>query len=301
MSRDYKIKKRVVAKTASVTNRSASKRASETQGRGQMVPLLRCVADSRSCPASGSIVAIYSNDERHECMVCGHSVRVRAKYYPGKGQYLGRIPTHRNAQEEADRKQREKEARLRCRLERAESTAREALSRRAIQKAARASKLARSIAERLPAHRRVEQRLDRLEARVLARRAKAELAKNAMPKDAKKILRAIVDASGFDVTAVEPDGWIDHLLGVLPERMVVPIAKQPSTNWIKLGLEALIRRSKPKTWEDLERRGFAGDRSMMAFVREFPGLFLLRIPDRAYDDSVTAQLLESNHYGDVPF
>jgi hypothetical protein len=302
MSRDYQIKKRVNAKRSALPNKSSSKRQTKsTSERGGMVPLLRCSIDAQSCPASGSIVAVYSSDERHACIVCGRFVRVRAKYYPRKGQHLGRIPTHRHAQEDAERKQRDKEARLRCRLDRAESTARDALSRRALQKAAKASRRARSIAERLPTDRGIEQRLNRLDARVLAKRAKAQLARSAMPRDAKRILRSIVDASGFDVSAVEPDGWIDHLSGVLPERMVVSIAKQPSTRWIGLGLAALLRRSKPKTWDDLERRGFAGDRSVMAFIREFPGLELLRIPDNAYDDSVTTSLLESNHFGDVPF
>lgn len=303
MSRDRQIKKRVNARKKTISDRSSAKRSTRATAdrAGGMIPLMRCSVDAQACPAAGSIVAIFSSDERHDCIVCGRSVRVRAKYYPGKGQYLGRVPTHRHAQEDAERGRREKEARLRCRLERAESTARDALSRRAIQKATRSAQRARAIAERLPVQRSVQQRLDRLEARVLAGRAKAQLARNAMPKDAKKILRAIIDASGFDVTAVEPDGWIDHISSVLPERNVVPIAKQPSTNWIRLGLEALIRHSKPKTWDDLERRGFAGDRSLMGFVREFPGLFLLRIPDRAYEDSVTAHLLASDHYGDVPF
>jgi hypothetical protein len=256
--------------------------------------------DSESCPASGSIVAILSSDERHACIICGRTVRVRAKHYRNRGQYLGRIPTHRRADEETKKKAREKETRLRCRLERAEDAARDALSRRAVVTAARATKRARAIAERLPNSERINERLNRLDARVLARQAKAQLARFAMPKDPKRILRELIDASGFDITAVEPDGWIDHLASVLPERMIIPIAKQPSTRWIRAGLETLLRWAKPKSWDDLERRGFAGDQSLMGFIREFPGLFLLRIPDRAYDDIVSAQALEAN-YADIPF
>lgn len=300
MNRNYQIKKRVNAKTAIPSKRSRPQQQTKVANlSGRMTPLLRCSIDANSCAASGSIVAIYSNDERHSCIVCGRLVRVRAKYYPRKGQYLGRIPTHRNAQEEAERKASEKNARLRCRLDRAEGTARDALSRRTLQKAATATKRARAIAERLPRDPRIEQRLNRLDARVLARRTKAQLARTEMPRDAKRILGEIVDASGFDVSAVEPDGWIEHITPVLPQRAVIAIAKQPSTRWIMLGLTALLRRSRPKSWDDLESRSFAGERSLMAFIREFPGLGLLRIPDRAYDDIVTA--LESNQYDDIPF
>jgi hypothetical protein len=111
------------------------------------------------------------------------------------------------------------------------------------------------------------------------------------------VLRAIVDASSFDVFAVEPNGWIEHLSAALPERTLAPIAKQPSTSWIRLGLVALLRRAAPRSWDDLERRPFAGQRSVMAFIREFPGLEQMRLPDRAYDSSAAAELIDS----DIPF
>jgi hypothetical protein len=118
-----------------------------------------------------------------------------------------------------------------------------------------------------------------------------------MPKDPKRILREIVDASAIDIGAVEPDGWIDHISAILSPRTIIPIAREPSTSWIRLGLVALLRRAAPKTWDDLERRGFAGDRSVLAFIREFPGLELMRIPDHAYDASTATAFVEQ----DIPF
>jgi hypothetical protein len=261
-----------------------------------MVPLMRCSHDPNACPASGSIVALFSDADVHACIVCGRALRIRGRLIKN-GQRLGRVPSHRRADFEQRAEARARVDRLTCRFDQAEKTARESLSRRALARAAKAAQRARAIAERLPNNQAIQRRLDRLNHRVLVAQTKAETARSTMPKDPKRILREIVNASAIDIGAVEPDGWIDHISAALPDRMIIPIAREPSTSWIRLGLVALLRRAAPKTWDDLERRGFAGDRSVLAFIREFPGLELMRIPDHAYNASIAAAFVEQ----DIPF
>jgi hypothetical protein len=80
-----------------------------------------------------------------------------------------------------------------------------------------------------------------------------------------------VNASAIDIGAIQPDGWFDHISAALPERTIIPIAKEPLTGWIRLGLVVLLRRAAAKAWDDFEGRGFAGERSVMAFIRGAPG------------------------------
>lgn len=290
-------------KKISIKGRSNEKRARVRKSKGQssqphtsMVPLLRCSVDPNACPASGSIVALFSEAEIDACIVCGRAIRIRGRASKND-QRLGRVPSHRRADFEAREEGRTKTQRLRCKLDQAEKAAREALRRRAPKRAAKSILRARAIAERLPQSEQLQQRLHRLDNRVFVAHAKKQQARASMPKDPKRILHELVNASAIDVGAVEPDGWIDHVGAALPECAVIPIAREPSTSWIRLGLVALIRRAAPKSWMDLERRGFAGDRSLLAFIREFPGLEQLRLPDHAYDADAANALLNE----DIPF
>jgi hypothetical protein len=147
----------------------------------------------------------------------------------------------------------------------------------------------------LPGDEQIGRRLDRIGARVVAAQTKAMLSRTTMPKAPKRIVSKILEASALDLGAVEPDGWIEHLSAAVPQRVLVRIAKQPSTRWLRIGLPVLIRRASPKRWDDLEREPFAGQRSVMTFIREFPGLELLRLPDQAYEASALTALEE------VPF
>jgi hypothetical protein len=287
------IKERTAAKRSRARG---SKRQNDALASASMMPLMRCSHDPNACPASGSIVALFSEAEKHPCIVCGRVLRIRGRI-TRSGQRLGRVPSHRRADFEQRAEARARVDRLGCRFDQAEKTARESLSRRALARAANAAQRARAIAERLPNNQTIQRRLDRLNHRVLVARTKAEAARSTMPKHPKSILREIVNASAIDIGAVEPDTWIDHLSAVLPKRTVIPIARELATRWIRLGLLALLRRAAPKTWDDLERRGFAGDRSVLAFIREFPGLELMRIPDHAYDASIASAFVEQ----DVPF
>lgn len=256
-------------------------------------PMLRCSRDPRACPISASIVAVRSEYTESNCVVCGRPLRLRGKPDPQSGQMLARVPSHHRA----DNAEEPKTERLRAAFSQHEKAARAALARRSAKRASQALRRAWSVAERLPGGPEnfaiggeiVSRRLTRLDQKL--REVKTALA-SAMPRNPRRLFNALVTASGFDVTAVEPDTFIEHLAGVLPQSAVARIAKQSSRKWIRLGIEAVLRWARPRKWDDLERPGFAGDRSVMSFLREFPGLEYLRIPDQAY---------ETTMYPEVPF
>src|SRR5688572_26544655 len=198
-------------KRISIKERTAPRRSRAQRSKGQnqtrmsaasMMPLMRCSHDPNACPASGSIVALFSEAENHACIVCGRALRIRGRLTKS-GQRLGRVPSHRRADFEVRQEQRARIQRLRCKFDQAEKAAREALRRRAPNRAERSILRARALAELLPASEQTNHRLHQLDSRVFRVHAKREKARAGMPKDPKRLLRILVEASAIDIGAVE--------------------------------------------------------------------------------------------------
>jgi hypothetical protein len=64
----------------------------------------------------------------------------------------------------------------------------------------------------------------------------------------------------------------------LPKETIAHLGDQLGTSWLEQGIVEVLREAAPRTWNDLERRPFAGHRSVMAFLRKYPGLEGLRLP-----------------------
>jgi hypothetical protein len=123
----------------------------------------------------------------------------------------------------------------------------------------------------------------------------------AVPSDPGRVLTQILEASGIDIGAVEPDTFFELLTTYLPRDQLEPIANLPPRRLVRAGIERLIRYARIKTWDDLERRPFAGKESLLWVLRQFPGLEGMRLPDRAYDASAQAETWGSWDEGALPF
>jgi hypothetical protein len=274
-------------KTAKSTGRRNTKkrppkpkaaRKAPTTFASSFLPLMRCSRDVNACPTSGSIVMVFPGVEAHTCIVCGRTLRIRGQR-DRSGQLLGRIPSHRRADFEERDRARARTQRIRQRFDQAEKAAREALARGAWNRAGQAILRARAIGGELPGEPQIERRLHSLDNRLLGAHANADRARSAMPKNPRRLLRAIVQASGVDLTAVKRTGWVEHLSTVLPKQKIASLGDQLGASWVQQGIVELLREAAPRNWKDLERRRFAGHRSVMAFIRKYPGLEGLRLPE----------------------
>lgn len=228
--------------------------------------------DPRTCPASGTVVHLSSPRTSAQCRVCGRRLELRLK----PAGRIARWPTH-------DRLDGEIIATQSCRVEQAIALARDAVRRNA-SSAPRAVARAIRLAERAPPSGARARRLSDLSTRVTRSKERARLDRAAaMPRDPARIVRALADASELDLGAIEPDTWLEYLATYIPSASLEKLARERSTSWVRLGLEALVRRARPRSWDDLERRSFGGQESVLAVVRHFPGLESIRLPDRAYE------------------
>src|SRR5262245_61990281 len=144
----------MAARKATIRDRKRERRGRVASSQPAMVPLIRCSRDPRACPASGTVVALLDRAERYECVICGRVLRFR-RVECVEGQVVARVPMHRRADFARLEESRARDARLKCKLEQAESGARDAIARRAPARASRALQRAWKIAEQLPAETRV--------------------------------------------------------------------------------------------------------------------------------------------------
>lgn len=273
--------------------------------------------DPLACPAGGRVVRLDAERTREPCPVCGRLVQVHGRYDRRARAFLGVMPKHKRADIQAQvagaRKAGAELGRARCEAVHAARTAKQVAKRRACG-AAPAFRRAEVAVQRLPPverPRRIEQltlqasRADR--ACVSKRHADAQRKLAEVPSDPRALLNKIFAASGdtggggFDVGAVEPDTFFEYLTNYLPQERLERIANVPAQRMVRAGLEALIAFAKPKTWDDLERRPFGGQESLMAVVRVFPGLEGLRLPDAAYALSADAAQWGEWDVGTLPF
>jgi hypothetical protein len=145
-------------------------------------------------------------------------------------------------------------------------------------RAASAILRARSLAEQLPEQPQVQRRLHELDNRLLGAHAKAEEMRSSMPTDPRRLLRTILEASNVDLGAVRRLGWVEHASSVLPKQTIAHLGDQLGASWLEHGIVEVLREAAPQSWKDLEKRPFAGHRSVMAFLRKYPGLEGLRLP-----------------------
>lgn len=265
-----------------------------------MLALHRASREPESCPASGQIVALdlrraeAPGVETGPCPVCGRALTVRGKQNRA-GEWVGRVPSHRPKGLRDIERAAEARGRARCRADEAERRARARIRSDACRVAPIAQRARRRAGE-LPEPERSRRmgRVDVVEA--TAARACARRKVSDMPRDPARLLRALASASNLDLGAVEPDTFLEYLSGVLPARAIERMTREPVRRHVRLGIEAVLRFARPKTWVDLEQKSFAGQHSVLAVLRAFPGLEGLRLPERGYEALAEAAWAE-----EVPF
>jgi hypothetical protein len=149
-------------------------------------------------------------------------------------------------------------------------------------RAASAILRARSLAEQLPEQTQIQRRLHELDNRLLGAHATAEEMRSSMPADPRRLLRAILQASNVDLGAVRRVGWVEHASSALPKQTIAHLGDQLGTSWLEQGIVEVLREAAPRTWQDLEKQPFAGHRSVIAFLRKYPGLDGLRLPAQTH-------------------
>jgi hypothetical protein len=255
-----------------------------------MRPQFRCALNPAACPSSGSVVVVDADDQDEApCMVCGSPLRIRPRLHRPSGRFLAKLPEHRAPDHAGER-------RTAAQLQRATKIAavREYKARQAFKKrgrsARRALQLAIDAVTALPPSSTRDRRLT-----VLYKRAARIVSDEAPkpPRGAARQLAALEDASGLDVSSThevdpgwdrqaETGSWVEHLEKVLSKAALRRVRRTPPTRQIKAGLLELLRQLRATSWDDFGGRRFVGQESWLAFVREYPGLERLRLPDEAY-------------------
>lgn len=255
-----------------------------------MRPQFRCALSPTACPSSGSVVVVDIDDAGEvPCMVCGRPLQVRGRLHRESGLYLAKLPEHR-APGQATARRAAAELHKATKLAAVrEYRARQAMKRRS-RGAQQALKLAIEAVTALPSSATRDRRLT-----VLYRRA-AKVARQQAPRPprgAARQLAALEDASRLDVSSAhevdpgwdrqaETGAWVEHLEAVLSKAALRRLRRTPPTRQVKAGLLELLRQLRATSWDDFEGRTFAGQESWLTFVRQYPGLERLRLPDEAY-------------------